>query len=152
MMKKKGFTLIELLVVVAIIGILTSMALVALSDARQRARDARRVSDIRQIMTALELYYLDYSRYPTTASQALTDKTLTAWGFTAKPGSGTVYMADVPNNPKPATDKNCAGVFTTDYYWYSSSDGSTYGITYCIGSTTGDLTYGLHTATPAGIR
>jgi type II secretion system protein G len=65
--KEKGFTLIELLVVVAIIGVLASIILTSLNDARAAARDARRVSDIRTIQNALELYYLDNNSYPITA-------------------------------------------------------------------------------------
>src|SRR3990167_4452603 len=53
----KGFTLIELLVVIAIIGILSSIVLASLNSARQKGRDARRVSDIKQLQLALELYY-----------------------------------------------------------------------------------------------
>ena len=53
-MKQKGFTLIELLVVIAIIGMLVSIVLVALGPARARGRDARRISDVRQMSTALE--------------------------------------------------------------------------------------------------
>lgn len=57
--KRKGFTLIELLVVIAIIGILATIVLVSLNTARQKARDARRVGDLRQVALALEMYYDD---------------------------------------------------------------------------------------------
>ncbi len=61
---KKGFTLIELLVVIAIIGILSSVVLANLNTARSKARDARRISDIRQIQTGLALYYDKHGQYP----------------------------------------------------------------------------------------
>ncbi len=54
---KKGFTLIELLVVIAIIGVLAAVIIASINSARARGRDAQRVSDIRQLSTALELYY-----------------------------------------------------------------------------------------------
>jgi len=54
--KKTGFTLIELLVVLAIIGMLTGIVLVSLGRARARARDVRRMSDIRQVVTAQQMY------------------------------------------------------------------------------------------------
>ena len=65
---KRGFTLIELLVVIAIIGILSSVVLASLNSARQKGRDARRISDLKQLQLALELYYdSNGSTYPTTA-------------------------------------------------------------------------------------
>ena len=62
MKNNKGFTLIEMLVVVAIIGLLSSVVVVGLGSARQNARDARRISDIRQIQNALEIYYSDSTK------------------------------------------------------------------------------------------
>lgn len=59
MKTKRGFTLIELLVVVAIIGILAVVVIVSLNGARAKARDARVKSDIRNLMSAVELYKND---------------------------------------------------------------------------------------------
>jgi len=66
-MKNKGFTLIELLVVVTIIGILASIVLVSLGSARIKARDTRRIADLRQVTLALEFYVDKYRHYPPTS-------------------------------------------------------------------------------------
>lgn len=65
---QKGFTLVELLVVIAIIGILATLLLLQLGVARQRARDAKRIADVNQVRTALELYFDDNGQYPQQAT------------------------------------------------------------------------------------
>jgi general secretion pathway protein G len=60
----KGFTLIELLVVISIIGLLSTMSVYAVNVARSKARDTRRLADIKQIQKALDLYYLEHDTYP----------------------------------------------------------------------------------------
>lgn len=61
---KKAFTLIELLVVIAIIGILATLSAIALNSARSKARDTKRLSDIKQLQTAIEMYYQYNDYYP----------------------------------------------------------------------------------------
>ena len=78
----RGFTLIELLVVIAIIGILASVVLASLNSAREKSRDARRVSDVKQLQLALELYFDASSSYPAATSALAPD-----------------YIAAVPQDP-----------------------------------------------------
>ncbi len=65
MRERRGFTLIELLVVIAIIGILASIVLVSLGQARAKARDSIRVQNLKQVALALEMYALENGgKYP----------------------------------------------------------------------------------------
>ncbi|MDP2741242.1 MAG: prepilin-type N-terminal cleavage/methylation domain-containing protein [bacterium] len=59
-----GFTIIELIVVIAIIAVLASIVMVNVSSFRAKARDARRISDLRNIRTALDMYFVDNGFYP----------------------------------------------------------------------------------------
>ncbi|MDO8517898.1 MAG: type II secretion system protein [bacterium] len=61
---KGGFTLVELLVVIALIGLLSTILLTSLTQARVKARDSQRVGQFRQINSALELYFNLYDHYP----------------------------------------------------------------------------------------
>ncbi len=120
--KSKGFTLIELLVVVAIIGILATVVLASLEGARSKARDAKRLSDLKQIQIALEMYYGDNGSYPnngggwwgncsTFGSRGVTGPT----GYI--PNLAPNYISVLPLDPKPSNGA-C--------YLYRSSDPNSY--------------------------
>lgn len=68
-MNKKGFTLIEMLIVVAIVGLLASVVVLGIGNARERARDAKRAGDIRQIQNAAEAFYATNNTYPANLGQ-----------------------------------------------------------------------------------
>lgn len=62
--QRAGFTLIEVLVSISIIALLSSVVMAATNTARKNARDSKRISSIREIQTALELYFTDHQSYP----------------------------------------------------------------------------------------
>ncbi len=68
-MKNRGFTLIELLVVIAVIGILASVVLASLNSARAKGRNARRASDVKQIMLAFQMAINDTGTVPSVAAE-----------------------------------------------------------------------------------
>jgi len=138
-MNKKGFTLIELLIVVAIIGLLSTLAVVALGSARVKARDSKRLADLKQLQTALELYYTDQNAYPTGSSVTLgagNYACLNATGFAAT-GCANAYMGAVPHGPN------------SDNYVYTAAS-SSYSVTATLEGTVNGLSSGI-TLSPAGI-
>jgi len=59
-MRRKGFTLIELLVVIAIIAILAAILFPVFARAREKARQSSCLSNLKQIATAMMMYFQDY--------------------------------------------------------------------------------------------
>jgi general secretion pathway protein G len=123
--KIKGFTLIELLVVVSLIGVLATLVLANLNAARQRGRDAQRKSDLRNIQTALRLYYNDYGNYPTNmagniAGCGADGTSICIWGDPFESGIQK-YMSVLPTDPLPDVD-----------YSYQQIDPDDYTLTACL--------------------
>ncbi|OGM84066.1 hypothetical protein A2376_00570 [Candidatus Woesebacteria bacterium RIFOXYB1_FULL_47_31] len=93
-----GFTLIELLVAISIIAIISTVLLANFNAARERGRDAQRKADLRNISTALRIYYNDYGVYPASGTDANAGK-IRACGQSTSPGPficeyGSAWTAD----------------------------------------------------------
>ena len=111
---KKGFTLIELLVVIAIIGILSSVVLASLNSARAKSRDARRVSDLKQLQLAFELYFDSCRQYPAEGTGNTLPALTAATGCPSGTTLGTFLQA-VPTPPNTGEIYNYSLINTTDY-------------------------------------
>jgi prepilin-type N-terminal cleavage/methylation domain-containing protein len=135
---KKGFTLLELLVVIAIIGILSSVIMVSLGNAKIKARDARRLHDISQIQLALELYYDKNGSYPATGTGGWIHSSEAGWSTLAT-SMGVTLPTDPINETLPwANDqsRNWSGDSTKklnyDYLSGSNQNGCTAGKFYWL--------------------
>lgn len=92
--KQSGFTLLELLVVIGIIGLLASIIVINLTGARKRARDTKRIADIRGMQTAAEEYYGKNGYYPQTIGNMVTGQQIPIWPLDPLAPSGTVCAAN----------------------------------------------------------
>jgi len=82
-MRRQAFTLIELLVVISIIGLLSTVAVVATSSSRVKARNAKRTADMHQLITAFNLAYAVNGVYP--------DSTASSGGWACMSGAACLY-------------------------------------------------------------
>ncbi len=146
MHRQKGFTLVELLVVIAIIGILSTLIMTNFIGVRQRARDAQRKADLRQIQSALEIYRSDIGAYPQVKSSPyrLNTNACPAESSLTNSNNTSTYMQLIPCDPSGATNWNGG-----NYYYYS--DGTTYTLAACIENTGDTDTHVTQSApSPAG--
>jgi type II secretion system protein G len=134
-MRKNGFTLIELLIVVAIIGILSTLLMANFIGVRQRARDAQRKTDLRQIQAALEIYRSDMGNYPpndVNYTYQLNKTTCPTNGSLISPQDNTtVYMQSIPCDPLGSSQS-----YNNDSYYYVAGNGNTtYTLSTCLENT-----------------
>lgn len=104
-------TAIDLVVSLAILSILAAIVMASLLSARQKSRDVIRMSDMKTVRTALELYFNDHNQYPSTGGKWRSQCDF--WGGYAKdaviPGLTSNYIVSVPSDPlmKKTANDNC---------------------------------------------
>jgi len=139
-----AFTLVELLVVIAIIGILSTLSVVALNSARSKARDARRLSDVKQIGMALEMYLDTKGVYPETPvlsdNGVITGLCISDLGISSTCGAD-VYLQKIPAGPK----KN------ENYTYRSLYNQSDYRVNFELENNSGGFTAGPLSYSPSGL-
>ena len=124
--KHGGFTLIELLVVISIISLLSSIILSSLNTARERARDIKRISEIKEFQKALELCYYDTGSYPQVSASGfywvrnscLPDPAQNQYFTALEPLVTGGYINSLPFDPVSnfnATPKLCYWYFTYNH-------------------------------------
>ncbi len=152
MKRTSGFTIVELLIVIVVIGILAAITMVAFNGVQERARDAQRAQDVKTIVKALEVYYLDVGHYPMSqcGSSCPAGKKINSSWATTSDGTWSIleealvpkYISALPSDPLASTD-DAAGIyggFNYDYVVPGSWCNATWGQMYL-------LTYNLEAAT-----
>lgn len=125
----RGFTLIELLVVISIISLLSSIVMASLNTARSKARDTKRTEEVRQIQTALAMYYDTYGYYPRSGECGATQPNA-GWSNSVECLSNGRWLRDSLRTTAgfiagdPVDPLNKLGSFPREaYYYYSQGYG-----------------------------
>ena len=130
---RRGFVEIIIMGAAAFLGLVGSVVLLSLNSARMKARDAKRIADVRMIGTALELYRNDNNGYP----GAL---------FKLSP----TYLQLAPQAPTPP-DGQCTS--DQNEYTYTHASQLEYTLSFCLGNATGGYPAGMNTLTaPSEIK
>ncbi len=125
---KSGFTIVEILIVLVVIGILASIVIVSYSQVQARARDARRKTDISNMIKALEIYYSDNGSYPLASG---TNSSINAYWYTSDTTSWDTFRTALsgaidifPTDPSNVSGNVLSPGSTSYNYAYYGNGGS----------------------------
>lgn len=130
--QQAGFTIVELLIVIVVIGILAAITIVAYNGVQGKARDTQRISDLKSITKALEIYKINNGNYPAPVStpnasswEVSTNGSNVATNFlSALVSSNGVSKVPIdPNNTGTTLDPSYSSA-TFEYFYYVYPAGS----------------------------
>ncbi|KKS40513.1 hypothetical protein A3H03_00030 [Candidatus Kuenenbacteria bacterium RIFCSPLOWO2_12_FULL_42_13] len=154
---QRGFTLIELLVVIAIFALMANITMISLDRAKRESRDTKRMSDVNQLRSALQLYIMDKGTYPDGDGIALGSATravLDTRGWAASPPTMPVFMPTVPRDPKKINqpESPCTDVSTSPCdYGYTFLSADSYAMYFYLEGKVSDKDPGLYRVTKDSI-
>jgi len=134
---KKAFSFMELLTTIIIIGIIISTATVSFTKIRENSRDTKRIADVKQIQSALELYYSDNGEYPETLGSSIVS-------------GNKIYLEKVPEAVTPA-DGDCSEEENSYSYSTSDENNNYYYLNFCLGKEVDDYKAGKKIAVSGDI-
>jgi prepilin-type N-terminal cleavage/methylation domain-containing protein len=155
-MKRRGFTIIELLIVVAIIGLLALMAMLSLSNARQKARDSKRLSDMGAVISVLGSAQGEGITLTGCTGASVSSLDTCALNGTAKDVKLDFSTVKDPKNPDGTVPGGCTPSASTPYLICGPLSGgnpsvSDYRVGFYIEGTGGVLGQGPHYASSTGL-
>lgn len=125
---RRGFTIVELLVVIVVIAVLAAISIVAYNGVQARARDASRMSNLKRIAQAIEMYYIDNNHYPAIQDGSGVESSCGSqtenWGHCDR----TKQLSDAlaPYLTLDPVSLSSATTGTTYYYYYNSAGTDNY--------------------------
>ena len=132
-----AFAILELIILCFIVLVFLIVSLTSYLSARVKTRDSQRLADIKQIQTALKVFYTDNGFYPETSSFG-------------EPKGITDYIKYWPIAPTP-TDGSCDQ--SQNQYTYSPrASGESFEVQFCLGKSLGTFKAGQHILDPNGIN
>jgi prepilin-type N-terminal cleavage/methylation domain-containing protein len=111
-MERPAFTLVELLVVIAIIGLLSTVGAVALGSSRKNARNAKRIADVKQLVTAFGLGLDASGSYPSTGGnvwKCISSSCYSGWSAYTSDAAVDAFFTPFLNKPSDPSDGNARG-------------------------------------------
>ena len=158
--QRRRYTILEILIMLFVIGLVAVFAGVAVNAARSRQRDATRLSDVRQVQSALEDYFGTANSYPVGSQLPLGDSALASClgssGFKGDcSGDATIFLRAV--HPTTNTGLNglvaCGTPLRNAFCYSQLQTGATYAIQFELENALPEagLAKGTDCATPSGM-